>query len=196
MTTMRLSAAGLALALAAIGAAAPRTARAEEHATAPAPLGQANKEVVVNPSGTLKDSGYGIVVQRGDPAPRSAPPPGPRSELNVSAPPTYFPPPPPAGPRGPAVVNASYITVHGSLLRIDKGKSITIRAARTGKARTVPLARNGWVAEGLQPGDAVVLQIPFGEGTDSKTADRVERQKAGGPAATSKFGQAQAGVTR
>ena len=182
--------------MAAIGAAAPRAALAEEHATAPALPGQANKDVVVSPSGTLKDSGYGVVLQRGDPAPRPESPPAARSELNASAPPTYFPPPPPPGPRGPTVVNASYVTVRGSFLRIDKGKSITIRDARTGKERILPLAKNASVAEGLQPGDAVVLQIPFGEGTDSRTADRVERPKAGGTAASSKFGQAQAGAPR
>src|SRR5512142_3308078 len=108
---MRLSAAGLAFALAAIGAAGPRTVLAEEqHATAPGLPGQANKDVVVNPSGTLKDSGYGIVVQR-DPAPRSTPPPARRSELEASGSPTYALPPPPDGPRGPTVVNASYLTV-------------------------------------------------------------------------------------
>ena len=41
-------------------------------------------------------------------------------------------------------------------------------------------------------GDAVAIRIPFDEGSDARTADRVEAQKAlAAPAGSSKFSQAQ-----
>jgi hypothetical protein len=94
-------------------------------------------------------------------------------------------------------VNAAFVTVRGSVARYEKGVAITVVDARTGKERRVPLAKGASVYEGIKAGDAVAIRIPFDEGSDARTADRVEAQKApGAPAATSKFAQAQAPAPR
>lgn len=191
------AAAALLLLAAAVEAAAPLPAAAQEqHVTAPGLPGQANKDVVVKPSGTLKDTGWGIVYQGNAPAPRVVHVTTPvQREADVGVPAPYVPPRP-SGPQGPAVVNAAYVTVRGSVVRVANGASVTLLDARTGKERTVPLARGAWVYEGIKAGDAVAVRIPFGEGSDARTADRVEPWKASSTPPASKFAQAQANASR
>jgi hypothetical protein len=90
-------------------------------------------------------------------------------------------------------MNAAFVTVRGSVARYEKGVAVTVVDARTGKERRVPLAKGAFVFEGIKAGDAVAIRIPFDEGSDARTADRVEAQKTlAVPAASSKFSQAQA----
>ncbi len=138
----------------------------------------------------------GIVFERNTPAPRPT-----RDRTDASADAggglVTLAPPHNSGPTGPSVVNAAYRTVRGSLVRLDKGEAITVLDGRTGKERRIPLAKGAFVHEGIKPGDAVTVRIPFEEGSDARTADRVEPQKT--PAALdpkSKFTQAQAPATR
>jgi hypothetical protein len=192
---MKTSFAVLVLAAVAGAATAQEVKPAPEHMTAPGLPGQANKDIVVRPSGTLKDVGWGIVQQGDAPAVRLGRNPG----LNASLPPadagataTYVPPRQ-TGPQGPAVVNAAYLTVRGSVARYEKGVAVTVVDARTGKERRVPLAKGASVYEGIRAGDEVAIRVPFDEGSDARTADRVEAQKAlAAPASPSKFSQAQA----
>jgi multidrug efflux pump subunit AcrA (membrane-fusion protein) len=90
---------------------------------------------------------------------------------------------------GPAVVGAAYVTVRGTLKTYTKN-AITI-LEKSGRQRQVALAPRALVCSGLKPGDEVVLRIPFDEGADCRTADRVERPAAPKPAPKSKFSQAQ-----
>jgi len=185
----------LALASVAGAAAAQEMKTSPEHVTAPGLPGQANKDIVVRPSGTLKDVGWGIVQQGDAPAARPGRDPGRNTSLAPADPmvPSTYVPPRQTGPQGPAVVNAAYLTVRGSVARFEKGVAVTVVDARTGKERRVPLAKNAVVYEGIKPGDAVAIRIPFDEGSDARTADRVEAQKAlAAPAGSSKFSQAQA----
>jgi hypothetical protein len=165
----------------------------EQHVTVPSAPGQSNKETVVQPSGTLKQGSYGWVLQ-GDQVTR----PGSRRvtarSTGAYAPPdpgAYSPPaaPGPAVPAGPAVVGAAYVTVRGTMKTYTKN-AITI-LEKSGRERKVPLAPRALVYEGLKPGDEVVLRIPFDEGTDCRTADRVERPPAPRAPPKSKFSQAQ-----
>jgi hypothetical protein len=195
---MRDAAAALLLLAVAGGAAAQQAAVSQEqHVTAPGLPGQANKDVVVKPSGTLKDTGWGIVYQGNAPTPRIVhvtKAVQPETDTGVPAP---YVPPRPAGPLGPSVVNAAYVTVRGSVVRYAKGASVTLLDARTGKERTVPLAKGAWVYDGIKAGDPVAVRIPFDEGSDARTADRVEPQKASSPPPpASKFAQAQAHASR
>jgi hypothetical protein len=193
---MRNAAVALLLLVAAGEAAAQQAAVSQEqHVTAPGLPGQANKDVVVKPSGTLKDSGWGIVYQGNAPAPRVVHVTTPRQPEADAGVPVPYVPARPSGPQGPSVVNAAYVTVRGSVVRYAKGASVTLLDARTGKERTVPLAKGAWVYDGIKAGDAVAVRVPFGEGSDARTADRVEAQKASSPPPpSSKFAQAQAGA--
>jgi hypothetical protein len=185
----------LVLAAVAGAAAAQEMKTNPEHVTAPGLPGQANKDIVIRPSGTLKDVGWGIVQQGDAPAARLGRDPGrnaslPPADPGITA--TYVPPRQ-TGPQGPAIVNAAYLTVRGNVARYEKGVAVTVVDARTGRERRVPLAKNASVYEGIKAGDAVAVRIPFDEGSDARTADRVEAQKAlAAPAGSSKFSQAQA----
>jgi hypothetical protein len=165
----------------------------EQHVTMPSAPGQSNKESVVQPSGTLKQGSYGWVLQ-GDQVAR----PGSRRvtvrSTGADAPPdpgAYSPPAVrgPAVPAGPAVVGAAYVTVRGTMKTYTKN-AITI-LEKSGRERKIPLAPRALVYEGLKPGDEVVLRIPFDEGADCRTADRVERPPAPRAPPKSKFSQAQ-----
>jgi hypothetical protein len=166
----------------------------DQHVTVPSAPGQPNTETVVQPSSGLKQGDSGWVLQ-GDQGARS----GARRETarptNADASPFPGATSPPAArapsaPAGPAVVEAAYVTVRGTLKTVTKD-SITV-VEKSGRPRQVSLAPRALVAEGLKPGDEVVLRIPFGDGTGGRTADRVERPSAPKPAPRSKFAQAQA----
>ncbi len=183
---------------AACAAAFGGPAAAAEHVTVPAPLGQQNKEAVVEPGATLKQASCGRVLQ-GEPVRRpgrtTVAPAGiwmPESAASTGS--LYLPPlPPPAsGPVGPALVEAAFLTLRGTLSSLDKGLAVTI-VDRNGRSRTVPLARGASVDAGLRAGDPVAVRIPLEEDPANKAASRVERQKPSPTAAPrSKFSQAQA----
>ena len=183
----------LAAALALSAAAQQGPQAPEQHVTVPSAPGQSNKETVVQPSATLKQGGYGWVLQ-GDQAARSGSRQATVRSTGAYAPPdpgAYSPPtaPGPAVPAGPAVVGAAYVTVRGTMKTYTK-KAITI-LEKSGRERTVALAPRALVYEGLKPGDEVVLRIPFDEGADCHTADRVERPPTPRAPPKSKFAQAQ-----
>jgi hypothetical protein len=183
-------------------AAQQRIPGAEQHVTAPSALGQANKEMVAQPGDTLKQASCGRVLQ-GEPAQRparttlvravapGAPAAGGAGDASYVVP--QFPVSAP-GPTGPPLVEAAYLTLRGTLSAFDKGLSVTI-VDRSGRSRTIPLARAVRVDAGLKAGDAVAVRIPLESDPANKAASRVERQTAAAPAPmssrSSKFGQAQ-----
>jgi hypothetical protein len=185
----------LALAAVAGSAAAQEMKTNPEHVTAPGLPGQANKDIVIRPTGTLKDVGWGIVQQGDAPAARLGRDPGrgaslPPADAGVM---TTYVPPRQTGPTGPALVNAAFVTFRGSVVKIERGAAITILDGRTGKERRLLLAKTAVVYEGIKEGDAVSLRVPLEEGSGARTADRVELQKApAASAGSSKFSQAQA----
>ena len=147
--------------------------------------------------GKIVETRDGIVFQKNTPTPRPAPTARPDRGAKAGAPGVPAVAPPPSGPSGPAIVNAAFMTLRGTAVRIEKGAAITIVDARTGKERRVPLAKSAFVAEGLKAGDAVTVRIPFDEGSDARTADRVDVQKTPAEAQPkSKFAQAQAPLSR
>lgn len=185
----------LAAVLALPGMAQDRVPSAEQHATVPSAPDQSNKEVVVQPSGAMKQGKYGWIQQGERPASSNAPRVTTRLRSDHAQPAlgasgnTAYVPPAPSGPTGPAVVGAAFVSVRGTVKTYTKN-AITI-LEKSGRERQVPLAARAIVYEGLKPGDEVVLRIPFDEGADCRTADRVERPPAPKATPKSKFSQAQ-----
>jgi hypothetical protein len=185
----------LAAVLALPATAQQRLPGAEQHVTVPSALGQSNKETLVRPSDTMKQASCGRILQ-GERAPASGAPrvtaraggANAQPDPGVSGAAVYVPPAP-SGPTGPAVVGAAYVTVRGTVKTYAKN-AITI-FEKSGRERRVALAPRAFVCQGLKPGDEVVLRIPFDEGADCRTADRVERPPAPKAAPKSKFSQAQ-----
>lgn len=120
-------------------------------------------------------------------APATAPATAPAAPATVAAPP--MPSPPTEGPKGKTVVRASYITLRGTLKSLDKG-NVTI-VEKDGRERTLPLTEKAVVAEGLAPGDAIVVKVPLQKPYDGKSADRVARPAPTTQQPKSKFSQAQ-----
>jgi hypothetical protein len=173
---------------------------AEQHMTAPSAPGQANKEIVAQPGATLSQASCGRVLQ-GEQSQRPARTTTTVRTTGVWAPPgssgegVYFPPSSPSDsePTGPALVESAYLTLRGTLASFDKGL-VTI-VDRSGRSRSVPLARGARVDGGLKAGDLVTLRVPLEDDPANKAASRVERQKPAAPpamsSASSKFAQAQ-----
>ena len=191
----------LFVAIALPAAAQQKIPAAEQHLTAPSAPGQANKEIVAQPGATLSQASCGRVLQ-GEPAQRPARTTTTVRTTGAWAPPTggsgegfYVPPPSPADsePTGPPLVESAYLTLRGTLASFDKGL-VTI-VDRSGRSRTVPLARGARVDGGLKAGDLVTLRVPLEDDPANKAASRVERQKPAAPPAmsstSSKFAQAQ-----
>jgi len=183
---------GAALALPA--SAQEQVPGAEQHVTVPSAPDQSNKEILVRPSDTMKQTNSGWILQGERAAAPRAPrvtvlPRGayPRPDPGASG--AAYVPPAAGGPTGPAVVGAAYVSVRGTVKTYTKN-AITI-LEKSGRQRQVALAPRALVYQGLKPGDEVVLRIPFDEGADCHTADRVERPPAPKAAPKSKFSQAQ-----
>ena len=128
------------------------------------------------PGGQIVETRDGIVFQKNTPVPRPTPDARANRPADAGSVPVVIAPS--HGPTGPAVVDASYVTVRGTVVRIEKGKAITVVDARTGNERQVLLAESAFVTEGIKAGDAVTVRIPFGGGSRARTADRVDVQKA------------------
>lgn len=172
-----------------------RVPGAEQHVTVPSTLGQSNKEKLVRPSDTMTQASCGRILQ-GERAVASGTPrvKAPAGGVSVGPDPgvsgdAVYAAPAPGGPTGPAVVGAAYATVRGTVKSYTKN-AITI-LEKSGRQRQVALAPRALVCAGLKPGDEVVLRIPFDEGADCRTADRVERPTAPQQPPKSKFSQAQ-----
>ena len=194
------SAAVLLLAFSAAGAASvasaqqPAPTAPPQSVVVPSLPGEKNKEATVQPSNALRTDEAGWVRNgpTADPKAGAAAAGGTgRGTTGPAGPGVGFPPPPAAGPTGPAVVTAANLSIRGVVTAYEKGKSITVLDAK-GRTKTVPLGATTEVFEGLAAGDKVVLRIPIGEPADGKTADRVERQQPPKAPPKSKFSQAQA----
>jgi hypothetical protein len=165
-----------------------------QHVTVPSEPGQGNKETVVQPSAAIKTGKYGWIQQGERPTTSGAPKVPTRAgrasmqpDLGTSGNAPYVPAP--AGQSGPAIVEAAYVSVRGTVTAYTKS-AITI-LEKSGRQRQISLAPRAFVYDGLKPGDEVVLRIPFDEGADCRTADRVERPPAPKAPPKSKFSQAQ-----
>ena len=109
------------------------------------------------------------------PEPPAAPAPAAPAPPGVSAPPVTAQP---GGPptRGKAVVGASFLTVSGTVKALEKGASITI-TEKSGRERTLALAKGTALPENLAVGDPVTARVPLQRPFDGKTADKVEKPK-------------------
>ncbi len=193
-------AAALLLATAVAGAATAQQAvptPLPQNVVVPSLPDQKNRETSVRPSGTLATDAAGWVKTGSDKADGSQKPPAsPGAAADRASPgrgaagglPASAPAP---SPSGPAVVNAAFVSVHGVVKAYRAGKSITVTDA-SGRERTVPLAENAGVYEGLRPGDRVVLRIPLEQPANGKSADKVEKEKPRTTPPKSKFAAAQA----
>jgi hypothetical protein len=187
----------LVLVFALPAAAQDRLPAAEQHATAPSAPGQSNREVLVHPSGTLRQASSGLVLQ-GQPGQRVVrvtilPGTGSCGSSAGDVEGLAVPPSAPSvsEPGGPPLVEAAYLTLRGTLAAVDK-RLVTI-VDRNGRSRTVPLAPRARVDDGLKAGDLVAVRIPLEDDPANKAASRVERQGAAAKAPmSSKFSQAQA----
>jgi hypothetical protein len=166
-------------------AATPQSA--PQHVTAPSLPGQPNKEGTVRPDGgmPMDSEGY-AVTKRYDPSatPQAAPKPGAKPGAAPAAAPASGAASPagpaaaasiPVGPAptGPAVATgANYVTVRGSLVAVEAGKSVTIKLQKTGTENTYTLKEGAKVAADLKPGQLVRVRILAAE--KGKVADRVE----------------------
>jgi hypothetical protein len=121
-------------------------------------------------------------------AAKPTPAPEPAAPAPEAAPPPAMPTPVP-GPKGKTVIGASFLTIRGTIKAMHKD-SVTLVEAN-GRERTAKIAEKALVAEGLAPGDEVVLRVPLQKPFDGKTADRVERPKQPKAPPPSKFSEAQ-----
>lgn len=136
----------------------------------------------------------GLSTAMPPPKPAATAPPAPAEPAAAAAPtdvppvPT-MPPPPAPGPKGKAVVGENYLTMRGTIKAIDKASVTFVEA--NGRERTIPFAEKAVVAEGLAPGDTVVVRVPLRKPFDGKMADRVARPKPPKTPPPSKFSKAQ-----
>jgi hypothetical protein len=195
------------LALVSFAAAAAGSAAAQEAAptpiqqrvVAPSLPDQPNKEGVARPGGSMPVDSEGYVqTNRGAVDPAAAKPTPGAAAPSQGAPgapasgPALLPagPTPPPGPTGPAVVDAAYLSLRGTVKAYEKGVSITVVEAN-GRERTVKIAAKASVYDDLAAGDKVVLRIPLQKPADGKSTDRISRQKPPKAPPKSKFAQAQ-----
>jgi len=167
---------------------------------APSLPDEKNKEGVVRPGAAQQTDSAGWVQtnvgqidpnapKTSSPAPAAAGAPGgpaaPGPGIGVPS-----LPPPAAGPKGKAVVEAAHVTIRGVVKAYDKGVSITVVEAN-GKTRVVPLAEKATLYEGIAVGDKVAVRVPLQKPADGKHADLVEKLKPPKAPPASKFSQAQ-----
>jgi hypothetical protein len=173
-------------------------ASAPQHVTVPSLPGQPNKEGTVKPEGgmPMDSEGYAI-TKRYDPnapAPKASTGAAPASTTAPAAAPAgkAAPAAAPGIPVGPApagkmvVTGANTITVRGSLVALEAGKSVTVKLQRTGKENTYTLAPGATIGQGVAPGQVVRVRVLAAE--KGKVADRVEIAPPPSPAPAKKEG--------
>lgn len=171
---------------------------APQHVTVPSLPGQPNKEGTVRPEGgmPMDSEGYAI-TKRYDPnaqAPKASTGARPASAAAPAAAPAGKAAGVPASsvPVGPAptgkmvVTGANTITVRGSLVALEAGKSVTVKLQRTGQENTYTLAPGATVGKGVAPGQTVRVRVLAAE--KGKVADRVELAPPPSPAPAKKEG--------
>ncbi len=136
---------------------------APQHVTVPSLPGQPNKEGTVKPDGGMPTDSEGYAItKRYDPKrlrPRTASAgparrsgAAPRGPGRETAPATVPNIPVGPAPTGKAMATgANYVTVRGSLVALEDGKSVTIKLQRTGTKNTYTLAPGATVGEGVSP---------------------------------------------
>jgi hypothetical protein len=162
---------------------------APQHVTVPSLPGQENKQGTVKPEGgmPMDSEGY-AVTKRYDPSAKPSPaaaktgargsatPSG--STAGAGAQPATSTAAAPAIPIGPApsgkavATGANYLTVRGSVVAFEAGRSVTIRHGRTGTENTYTLAPGATVGKDVGPGREVRVRVLAAE--KGKVADQVE----------------------
>ena len=206
MRVARLPAAFFSLLLSAAGLAgaeppatpAPKPESAPQHVTAPSLPGQPNREGTVKPDGGMPMDSEGYAITKTyDPsaptpkpatgaAPASAAAPGaaPGGQTAPAAVPNI---PIGSAPTGKATTTgANYVTVRGTLVSLEAGKSVTIKLQKTGKQNTYTLAPDATVATDAKPGQLVRVRVLAAQ--KGKVADKVEIVPPPAPAPAKKEG--------
>lgn len=131
----------------------------------------------------MDSEGYAI-TKRYDPsatppqgAPQAAPQAGSKPAPAAAGAPAAAPAAPniPIGPAptGKATATgANYVTVRGTLVGLEAGKSVTIKLQKTGTENTYTLAEGAAVGADLKPGQLVRVRVLAAK--KGKVADRVE----------------------
>ncbi|MBK8595441.1 MAG: hypothetical protein IPN83_07605 [Holophagales bacterium] len=154
---------------------------APQHVTAPSLPGQQNREGTVRPDGSLPmdSEGYAVTTTYDGTAPSKASPrPAPKGVTVVTGSAAGVPARGPNVPIGPAptgkgtTTGANYITVSGSVVALEPGKSVTIRLQRTGVENTYKLAPGATVGKGVSTGKLVRVRVLAAE--KGKVADKVD----------------------
>lgn len=188
MRAARLPAAFFSLLLSAAGQAgaeppatpAPKPESAPQHATAPSLPGQPNREGTVKPDGGMPMDAEGYAITKTydpsapTPKPATGAAPAPAAAPAGQAAPAAVP----SIPIGPAptgkgvATGTNTVTVRGSLVALEAGKSVTIKLQKTGKQNTYTLAPGATVATDAKPGQLVRVRVLAAQ--KGKVADRVE----------------------
>jgi hypothetical protein len=90
-------------------------------------------------------------------------------------------------PTGKAMTTGSnYVTVRGTLVAIEDGKSVTIKLQKTGTKNTYTLAPGATIGQGVVPGQLVRVRVLAAQ--KGKVADKVEIVPPPTPAPAKKEG--------
>lgn len=122
------------------------------------------------------------------PPPAAAPAPPPPDTAAPAPPPMLTPPPSP--PKGQAVRGASYLTIRGTVTTYVSGASVTV-TEKSGKVRTIAVAKDAKVPGNLAVGESVAVRIPLQKPFDGKTTDQISRAKPPKTPIPSKFQSAE-----
>lgn len=188
MSAARLPVGLLGLTLLAAGASAAeppatpaaRPESAPQHVTAPSLPGQQNRQGVVKPDGALPMDSEGYAVTKtydGTTPSKASPQPAPKGAVVVgsssSAPGKAAEIPIGPAPTGKGTATgANYLTVRGSVVALEPGKSVTIRIQKTGSEITYALAAGATVGKDVAPGQLVRVRVLAAE--KGKVADKVD----------------------
>ncbi len=208
MSVARLPAAFLSLLLSAAGQAgaeppatpAAKPESAPQHVTAPSLPGQPNKQGVVKPdTGMPTDSEGYAITKRYEPgsapagtAPQSGSKDASKAGGTTAGAASSAPAKAPNIPIGPAptgkgmATGANYVTVRGTLVALEDGKSVTIKLQKTGTENTYTLAPGATIGNDVAPGKLVRVRV--NAAAKGKVADKVEIVPPATPAAAKKEG--------
>ena len=208
MRVARLSAAFLSLLLSAAGQAgaeppatpAAKPESAPQHVTAPSLPGQPNRSGTVKPdAGMPMDSEGYAVTKRYEPgsAPAGAAPQAGSKDASQAGSTTAgaassAPAKVPSIPIGPAptgkgmATGANYVTIRGTLVALEDGKSVTIKLQKTGTENTYTLAPGATIGKDVAPGKLVRVRV--NAAAKGKVAEKVEVVPPPHPAPAKKEG--------
>ena len=159
---------------------------APQHVTAPSLPGQENRTGVVKPDGgmPMDREGYAITKPYDPSAPLAKASPqagaaaGGATAGTAAGAASSAPAKVPNIPIGPAptgkgtTTGANYVTVRGTVVALEAGKSVTIKLQKTGVENTYGLAPGATVGKGVTPGKLVRVRVQAAE--KGKVADKVD----------------------